>query len=88
MNFLPGFSLEGYPNRDSTVYSDLYGINEATTIIRGTLRYKGGLVSQNFRVNSDNNIFFQKRVHRQREGAGAPWPPLPRPAPVPARASM
>ncbi len=48
MNFLPGFSLEGYPNRDSTVYSDLYGINEATTIIRGTLRYKGRLVSPKF----------------------------------------
>lgn len=41
MDFLPGFSLEGYPNRDSTIYRDLYGISEATTIIRGTLRYKG-----------------------------------------------
>lgn len=40
-DFLPGFSLEGYPNRDSTIYGDLYGINEAQTIIRGTLRYKG-----------------------------------------------
>ena len=30
----------GYPNRDSTIYGDLYGINEAQTIIRGTLRYK------------------------------------------------
>merc|ERR1719193_1805148 len=41
MDFLPGFSLEGYPNRDSTIYSELYGINEASTILRGTLRYKG-----------------------------------------------
>merc|ERR1719443_1211167 len=41
MDFLPGFSLEGYPNRDSTIYGDLYGINEAQTILRGTLRFKG-----------------------------------------------
>ncbi len=41
MDFLPGFNLEGYPNRDATVYENVYGINEATTIIRGTLRYKG-----------------------------------------------
>merc|ERR1712071_405 len=40
-DFLPGFSLEGYPNRDSTIYSELYGINSADTILRGTLRYKG-----------------------------------------------
>lgn len=41
MDFLPGFSLEGYPNRDSTVYGELYGIREAHTLLRGTLRYKG-----------------------------------------------
>ena len=28
-----------YPTRDSTIYGDLYGINEAHTILRGTLRY-------------------------------------------------
>lgn len=41
MDFLPGFSLEGYPNRDSTIYGELYNINSAHTILRGTLRYKG-----------------------------------------------
>lgn len=42
LNFLPGFALEGYPNRDSTMYADLYGIkSEVSTILRGTLRYKG-----------------------------------------------
>ena len=41
MDFLPGFHLEGYPNRDSTIYGDLYGIREAHTILRGTLRYAG-----------------------------------------------
>ncbi len=40
-DFLPGFSLEGYPNRDSTFYAELYGITEANTLLRGTLRYKG-----------------------------------------------
>ena len=30
----------GYPNRDSTIYGELYGINSAQTLLRGTLRYK------------------------------------------------
>ncbi|XP_055948926.1 alpha-aminoadipic semialdehyde synthase, mitochondrial-like isoform X2 [Argiope bruennichi] len=41
IDFLPGFNLEGYPNRDSTVYSTLYNIQSAHTVLRGTLRYKG-----------------------------------------------
>lgn len=41
LNFLPGFNLEGFPNRDSTVYSKYYGLQEAVTLLRGTLRYKG-----------------------------------------------
>lgn len=41
MDFLTGFNLEGIPNRDSTVYRDLYGIGSADTVLRGTLRYKG-----------------------------------------------
>lgn len=41
MQFLQGFNLEGYPNRDSTVYKDIYKISNAKTILRGTLRYKG-----------------------------------------------
>ena len=32
--------LEGYPNRDSLQFRDLYGIPEAHTVIRGTLRYQ------------------------------------------------
>ncbi|XP_045114585.1 alpha-aminoadipic semialdehyde synthase, mitochondrial-like [Portunus trituberculatus] len=38
---LPGFNLEGFPNRDSTIYKDLYGIPEASTLLRGTLRFEG-----------------------------------------------
>lgn len=41
VGFLPGFNLEGFPNRDSTIYSELYGIKEAKTVFRGTLRFKG-----------------------------------------------
>ncbi|XP_045609079.1 alpha-aminoadipic semialdehyde synthase, mitochondrial isoform X1 [Procambarus clarkii] len=39
--FLPGLALEGFPNRDSTVYRSLYGIPEAKTVLRGTLRFRG-----------------------------------------------
>ncbi|XP_042563399.1 alpha-aminoadipic semialdehyde synthase, mitochondrial isoform X2 [Clupea harengus] len=41
MDFLPGFNLEGFPNRDSTTYAGPYGIESAHTLIRGTLRFKG-----------------------------------------------
>ncbi|ACV27032.1 saccharopine dehydrogenase C-terminal domain-containing protein [Kangiella koreensis] len=36
-----GLNLEGYPNRDSTGYQEIYGIPEAENIIRGTFRYSG-----------------------------------------------
>lgn len=42
LSFLPGFALEGFPNRDSTKYGDLYGIGTTVqTLLRGTIRYKG-----------------------------------------------
>lgn len=41
MDFLPGFNLEGFPNRDSTTYAEPYGIETAHTLVRGTLRFKG-----------------------------------------------
>lgn len=37
----PGFAFVAYPNRDLTQYKELYGIPEAETVIRGTLRYQG-----------------------------------------------
>lgn len=40
-NFIPGFNLEGFPNRDSLIYKHLYGIPECQTILRGTLRFQG-----------------------------------------------
>ncbi len=36
---MPGLNLEGFPNRDSTKYKQLYNIENAKTIIRGTVRY-------------------------------------------------
>ncbi|KAK6030158.1 saccharopine dehydrogenase [Ostertagia ostertagi] len=42
IDFMPGFNLIGYGNRDSTKYADIYGLGpECRTLIRGTLRYKG-----------------------------------------------
>nr|CAB3219604.1 alpha-aminoadipic semialdehyde synthase, mitochondrial-like [Phallusia mammillata] len=41
INFMPGFNLEGLPNRDSLKYKDEYGLDSAHTVMRGTLRYKG-----------------------------------------------
>ncbi|CAF3408833.1 unnamed protein product [Rotaria sp. Silwood1] len=40
-NFLPGFNLECYPNRDSIKYIDSLQLETVHTILRGTLRYKG-----------------------------------------------
>lgn len=34
-------TFEGYPNRDSLSYIDIYSIPETNTMIRGTLRYPG-----------------------------------------------
>lgn len=41
VNFLPAFAIEQIPNRDSLPYADIYGIPDAHTIFRGTLRYAG-----------------------------------------------
>lgn len=39
--FLRGFSLESFPNRDSIEYQELYNLPDATTVIRGSMRYRG-----------------------------------------------
>ncbi|KAF4971536.1 hypothetical protein FZEAL_9820 [Fusarium zealandicum] len=38
---LDGYSLVAYANRDSVPFRDFYGIPEAHTVIRGSLRYEG-----------------------------------------------
>ena len=39
-DFVAGYNLECYPNRDSTIYKDIYGLPHLHTIIRGSLRYR------------------------------------------------
>lgn len=41
VNFRDVGLLEVYPNRDSIMYIDIYGIPETKTMYRGTFRYKG-----------------------------------------------
>jgi len=41
VDFLPGLNLIGFPNRDSLVYAQLYGLDNPSTLLRGTLRYSG-----------------------------------------------
>lgn len=64
LNFLPGFNLEGYPNRDSTVYTSKYGIEDAHTVLRGTIRlvlilyicrYSPEVLLDTFHLTCDNN---------------------------------
>ncbi|KAI5891223.1 uncharacterized protein SCHCODRAFT_02628453 [Schizophyllum commune H4-8] len=37
----PAYAYVAYPNRDSTPFREFYGIPEAETCVRGTLRYQG-----------------------------------------------
>ncbi|CCX06116.1 Apo Saccharopine reductase [Pyronema domesticum] len=61
----PGYAFVAYPNRDSTIYKERYGIPEAQTIIRGTLRYAGFpefihvLVDMNFLSDEPSADFAQ-----------------------------
>ncbi|MGC3948046.1 MAG: saccharopine dehydrogenase C-terminal domain-containing protein [Chryseolinea sp.] len=36
-----GVDYEGYANRDSLKYREVYGLNDISTMLRGTLRYRG-----------------------------------------------
>jgi saccharopine dehydrogenase-like NADP-dependent oxidoreductase len=45
-----GTSYDGYPNRDSLEYKNIYGLKEVDTLIRGTLRHAGFCKSWNFLV--------------------------------------
>ena len=60
----PAFAFVGYPNRDSTPYTQRYNIPECKNLVRGTLRYQGfpqfikALVSLGF-LNDDNVDYLQ-----------------------------
>lgn len=59
----PGYAFVCYPNRDSTLFKELYEIPEAETVIRGTLRYQGFpefvkvLVDMGMLQDEQNEIF-------------------------------
>ncbi|CAD8093671.1 unnamed protein product [Paramecium sonneborni] len=40
----PSLQMEGYPNRDSLPYQELYGLKDCQKLVRGTLRYQGHCV--------------------------------------------
>lgn len=40
-DFHPAFKLEGYPNRDSVAFKDDFGMKDAESFVRGTLRFEG-----------------------------------------------
>lgn len=70
---IPGMGIyDGYPNRDSLHYEELYGLHNIPTLIRGTLRYNGfceawdilvqsGMTSEVIKIDTDTysmkNIF-------------------------------
>jgi saccharopine dehydrogenase (NADP+, L-glutamate forming) len=53
--------FEVYPNRDSLRYKDIYGLEETSTLIRGTLRHPGFCDAWNSLVHlgatNDSNVF-------------------------------
>lgn len=68
----PGFALECLPNRDSTAYKQTYGLVDAHTVFRGTLRYRG--FSAIMRVLQAFNLFSDAPMKELQPGAPAlPW---------------
>lgn len=52
MVHVPGVGdFEAYPNRDSLSYAETYGLQDAATLVRGTLRYPGWCDTLNACVN-------------------------------------
>ena len=79
--------FEGYPNRDSLPYIDVYGIPETKTMLRGTLRYKGwcstlarmirlGLLGREDEdwAGETYSDFLKRQVNRAAEKAGRTVP--------------
>ena len=60
-----GLDLEGYPNRESICYKEIYGINSAKSIIRGTLRYQG--FSQIMQFAKNLGLLNPNKSHTQNE---------------------
>ncbi len=71
--------LEAYPNRDSVPYVELYGISDADSMYRGTLRYPGWcqtmkkIVDLGFLDETEQNVkglsyadFFRKLIKKEK----------------------
>ena len=56
-DLLPGVAMEGYFNRDSTKYVDIYNIHKAATVARGTLRYKVSTTMYIMVLHTWNTVF-------------------------------
>jgi saccharopine dehydrogenase (NADP+, L-glutamate forming) len=55
-------TFEGYPNRDSLPYIDLYGLSGCNTFIRGTLRKQGYCQAWHYIIQAgltDDNVIFR-----------------------------
>ena len=50
IRFANGIVYDGYPNRDSLSYKEIYGLNDIKTMVRGTLRHTGYCRSWNIFV--------------------------------------
>jgi len=62
---IPGMGVyDGYANRDSLHYEELYGLQDIPTLVRGTLRYRGfceawdvfvqsGMTSEDIKIDTD-----------------------------------
>jgi hypothetical protein len=62
-------ALEGYPNRDSLLYEDVYNIQGAHTVVRGTIRFAGFSVAM--RAFQELGMFNQE-VHAGLQQGAAP----------------
>lgn len=63
---MDGYDFVAYPNRDSVPFRNFYGIPEAHTVVRGSLRYKGNPVF--VKALADLGLLEQKRKEWLREG--------------------
>ncbi|MBL7927166.1 MAG: saccharopine dehydrogenase NADP-binding domain-containing protein [Bacteroidia bacterium] len=69
---IPDFGLfDGYANRDSLSYRNVYGLHNIPTLLRGTLRYEGyckawdvfvrlGLTDDSFKIENASNLSYAK----------------------------
>jgi len=60
VSLFPAFALEGIPNRNALIYAEEYKIQNAETVFRGTLRYKG--FSEIMEALVDIGLLSEKKV--------------------------